>query len=169
MPTFVGKETSGMTKTSSDALVYIDANPIAYALEGPEELASSLRALFAVFRQKPGVAVTSELTLAEVLPKKRIPDRHFFDLLIWSKTFDLRPVTRDILIETARYRRIARTELPDGRVSTPKLPDAIHVVTAIQAGCRFFLSADKRVKVPESMRWIRADKLGIESLVRDFE
>ena len=30
----------------------------------------------------------------------------------------------------------------------PKLPDAIHVVTAIRAGCRTVLSADLRLKLP---------------------
>ena len=98
--------------------VYLDANPIAYALEGPDDLASALKGLFSIFQLKPGIAVTSELTLAEVLPKKRIPDRHFFDLLIWSKTFDLLPVTREILIETAKYRQMART----GSAAMPKLP-----------------------------------------------
>jgi len=157
-----------MTDTSSTSVVYVDANPIAYALEGPDELASSLRNLFAVFRARPGVAVTSELTLAEVLPKRKIPDRHFLDLLVWSKIFDLRPVTREILVETARYRRAARTELPDGRFSMPKLPDSIHVVTAIQAGCRSFLSSDGRVKLPDKIKLVQANKAGIETLVQEM-
>jgi predicted nucleic acid-binding protein len=143
--------------TEAASIVYVDANPIAYALEGPEELASALKALFGIFRKRPGVAVTSELTLAEVLPKKTIPDRHFFDLLIWSKVFDLREVTREILIETARYRRMA---------GMPKLPDSIHVVTAIQAGCSSFLSSDSRIRLPETMKLIPANKAGIESLMR---
>ena len=90
MQTFGDKETSGMTDSSSAAFVYLDANPIAYALEGPDDLASALKHLFSIFRRRPGVAVTSELTLAEVLPKKKVADRHFLDLLVWSGLFDLR-------------------------------------------------------------------------------
>jgi len=120
------------------------------------------------YRSKPGIAVTSELTLAEVLPKKKIPDRHFFDLLIWSKIFDLRPVTREVLIEPARYRRIAATELSNGALSMPKLPDSIHVVTAVQAGCRIFLSSDRGIKLPQTIKLIPAHKAGIESLMQEI-
>jgi hypothetical protein len=60
-----------MTDSSERSVVYVDANPIAYAFEGPEELASALMQLFSVFRRAPGLAVTSELTLAEVLPKNK--------------------------------------------------------------------------------------------------
>ena len=159
---------SGMTEELSAAEVYVDANPIAHALEGPEELASQLRRLFDFFRQRPGVAVTSELTLAEVLPKRKIPDRNFLDLLIWSKVFDLRPVTREILVETADYRRTVSMRLPDGRMAMPKLPDSIHVVTAHQAGCRSFLSSDLRIKLPNTMRLVQANKAGIEALTREM-
>jgi hypothetical protein len=101
-----------MTEAASASIVYVDANPIAYAFEGSEELATALKTLFSIFRQKPGLAVTSELTLAEVLPKKKIPDRYFLDLLVWSGMFELRPVTREILVETARYRRFVRPSFP---------------------------------------------------------
>lgn len=150
------------------AIVYIDANPIAYALEGFESLASPLKDLFSLLRQRPGSAVTSELTLAEVLPQRRVPDRQFIDLLVWSGAFELYPVSRDILVETADYRRIASVRTPDGRVAMPKLPDAIHVVTAIRAGCQIFLSSDLRIKLPDSMRLVRADADGVVALIREF-
>lgn len=157
-----------MTEAVSASVVYVDANPIAYAFEGPEELAVALKNLFAIFRRKPGLAVTSELTLAEVLPKKKIPDRYFLDLLVWSGMFELRPVTREILIETARYRRFVSSELAGGKLSMPKLPDSIHIVTAIQAGCRMFLSSDGRLKLPQAIKLIPANKTGIESLAREI-
>jgi hypothetical protein len=158
---------SGITEAARGFL-YVDANPIAYSLEGPEERAVLLKKLFGLLKLRPGAAVTSELTLAEVLPKKRIPDRYFFDLLIWSNIFDLRPITRDILVETARYRSIAATPRSDGGVSMPKLPDAIHVVTAVTSGCRSFLSSDSRIRLPETIRLIHADAGGIESLIKEL-
>jgi predicted nucleic acid-binding protein len=157
-----------MIDNLASPFVYVDTNPIAYALEGPERLASALKDLFAIFRSKPGIAVTSELTLAEVLPKKRIPDRLFFDLLIWSKIFDPRPVTREVLIGTAPCRRIAATKLPDGRLSIPKLPDSIHVVTAVQAGCQAFLSSDHRIKLPQTIRLVQASEAGIKGLMQEM-
>jgi predicted nucleic acid-binding protein len=50
-------------------LVYIDANPFIYAIEGEKALAHAMRDLFSLFRQGSGLGVTSELTLAEVLAK----------------------------------------------------------------------------------------------------
>lgn len=161
-------ETSGMAESSLTNVVYIDANPIAYAFEGPEELASALMKLFSIFRSRPGLAVTSELTLAEVLPKRRAPDRQFFDLLVWSKIFDLRAVTREILIETADYRRVAGRKLDDGRFSMPKLPDAIHVVTAIRSDCKIFLSSDVRIKLPDTMKLVHANIAGVAGLIKEL-
>ncbi|MDP2410177.1 MAG: PIN domain-containing protein [Pseudolabrys sp.] len=158
-----------MVEPSSRRLVYVDANPIVYALEGPEVLASALKQLFSVFRSRPGTAITSELTLAEVLPKKKIPDREFLDLLVWGGVFDLHPVTREVLVETADYRRSAGKQLSDGRVAIPKLPDAIHAVTAIRAGCSLFLSADAGVKLPETMALVKANASGVADLTRNLQ
>ena len=157
-----------MAELPRKPVVYVDANPFMYALEGAEDLAAALSELFARFRQNPGIAITSELTLAEVLPKRKIPDRHFLDLLVWSKVFDLRPITRDILIETAEYRRISATTLPDGKVMLPRLPDAIHVVTAIRSQCEIFPSSDGRIKLPQGMKLVNADRGGVEALTREL-
>lgn len=167
MRKFDGSETSGMTDPQSGA-IYIDANPFVYALEGPNDLAFALKALFTRLKDSPGVGVTSELTLAEILPKRRVPDRDYLELLVWSGAFDLRPVSRDILYGTADYRRVTGTMLPDGRISMPKLPDSIHVVTAIKSGCRAFLSSDTKIKLPETMRFVRADVAGVAGLVREL-
>jgi predicted nucleic acid-binding protein len=127
-----------MTDRAKLLRIYVDANPFIYLVEGQDAVAAPIRELFARFRLKPGCAVTSELTLAEVLPRASVPQhrRNYLDFIVWGGVFDLRPVTRDILIETAAYRRVAARILSDGRQIIPKLPDAIHVVTAIRAGCR---------------------------------
>ena len=125
--------------TDSDAVprLYLDANVFIYAIEGNADIADPLRQLFDLFRARRGIGVTSELTLAEVLPKASdVQRRSYLNMIVWSQIFDLHPVSRDILIETAEYRECA---------GMPKLPDAIHVVTAIRAGCRRVLSADLRL------------------------
>jgi predicted nucleic acid-binding protein len=148
----------------SSLLIYIDANAFMYALEGAEEIAENLQKLFSIFRDKPGSAITSELTLAEVLPKRRVPDRQFFDLLVWSKIFDLRPVTRDILVQTAGYRRAVAQARSDGRM--PPLPDAI--VVALQSNCGVFLSSDVRIKLPDTIRQVRADATDVAALIHEL-
>src|ERR1700730_7597616 len=125
--TFAANETNGMTDETTPASVYVDANPFIYFIDGEEAVASRLRPFFELLKGKPGLAMTSELTLAEVLAKAR-PDarRNYFNLIVWSNLFKLQPVTRDILIDTADYRRVSQTPRPDGTKATVKLPDAIH-------------------------------------------
>ena len=130
-----------MTNTGEVPRLYLDANVFIYAIEGNADIADPLRQLFDLFRANRGIGVTSELTLAEVLPRaSNVQRRNYLNMIVWSRIFDLQAVSRDILIETAKYRETA---------GMPKLPDAIHVVTAIRAGCRTILSADLRLKLPE--------------------
>jgi predicted nucleic acid-binding protein len=150
--------------------IYIDANPFIYVIEGGDTIAAPIKALFASLRERPGLAVTSELTLAEVLPKAPLPKhrRSYFNLMIWSGIIDLRPVSRAILIETADYRKAAATKRADGSDTMPKLPDAIHVVTAIRSGCKNFLSSDARIKLPLGMKLIEANDDGIAGLMKEL-
>jgi len=158
-----------MTELAGRPSVYVDANPFIYFIEGEEAVASSLRPFFDALGRKPGLAVTSELTLAEVLPKaKPAARRSYLSLIVWSRLFDLQPVTRTILIDTADYRRTTTRTLADGRRVMPSLPDAIHVVTAIQARCRTILSADRGWHVPEGITTFRPDKAGIDALLREI-
>jgi predicted nucleic acid-binding protein len=144
----------------TEARIYLDANVFIYAIEGSPDVAEPLRHLFELFRSNRGTGVTSELTLAEVLPRATtIQRRMYLDLIIWSRIFDLQPVTREILIETADYRRIARM---------PRLPDAIHVVTAIRAGCRIVLSADSRLKLPEGFAAFSPDSANVSRLLQEL-
>ena len=140
--------------------LYLDANVFIYAIEGSAEVSSSLHELFSLLHARDGVGVTSELTLAEVLPKADgLLRRNYLDLIVWSRIFDLYPVSRDTLIETAEYRKIARM---------PKLPDAIHVVTAIRAGCRTILSADSRLKLPEGYAALLPNRETLSRLIREL-
>jgi predicted nucleic acid-binding protein len=149
-------ETNGMT----ERLVYLDANIFIYAVEGHEDIADPLRALFDLFRARRGVGVTSELTLAEVLAGAgELRRKTYLDLLVWSRIFDLQAVTREILIETAEYRRHS---------GMPKLPDAIHAVTAIRVGCRSVLTADARLRLPNGFSPILPSRDNLLRLVGEM-
>jgi predicted nucleic acid-binding protein len=153
-----------MTERDASRL-YFDANVFIYAVEGTDDIAGRLRRLFELLSRDLNLAVTSELTFAEVLPKANpVRRRNYLELILHSGLFDLRPVTRDVLIETADYRRHAGASRPDAAI--PKLPDAIHVVTAIRAGCGRMLSFDRALKLPEGMRRLTRD--GLPHLIEEL-
>jgi predicted nucleic acid-binding protein len=140
--------------------IYLDANVFIYGAEASTELAEPIQNLFRVFHARRGIAVTSELTLAEVLPKAAdFQRRYYMNLIAWSGIIELHPVSRDILIETASYRRA---------VGMPKLADAVHVVTAVRADCARVLSADCRMKLPEGMALIDANPQNVSRLIDEL-
>jgi predicted nucleic acid-binding protein len=136
---------------------YLDSNVFIYAVEGSADIADPLRQLFERFQDNPGMGVTSELTLAEVLPRSSAIQRR--NLIVWSRIFDLRPVSQYILIETADYR---------AKAGMPKLPDAIHVVTAIRSECRTVLPADGGLKMPVGYSVVSPDRDNLSRLVQEL-
>lgn len=144
-----------MIEDSAASGLYLDANIFIYALEGEPAVFQPLQELFGFLKAKKRTAVTSELTLAEVLPRASVVERRSYLNLI----LDLHPVSRDILIETADYRKVA---------GMPKLPDAIHAVTAIRADCRIIISRDHRLRLPEGYTVVSPDPAALSSLIRDL-
>lgn len=146
-------------------LVYIDTNALIAGFESPLENARPVQDLLLRLRESPGAAVTSELTLAELLaPATRssplsapVKKQLYLNLIVWSRLFDLRAVTREILIETADLRRVSSVKI--------KLPDAIHIVTAIHAGCKYFLSYDNGVRTPQGMERVPPDRSGVDLIL----
>jgi predicted nucleic acid-binding protein len=158
---------NGMTDAAADGIVYLDANVIIFGLEGEPSISTPIRELLNALRNFPRAGVTSEMTLAEVLigpETERNPPlrRLYLELLVWSGYIDLRPIDRDILIESARLRAHHKT----AHNKKLKLPDAIHLVTAIRTRCRYFLSADKEIIPPTHMMAIRPDGKGISDVLR---
>ena len=64
----------GVTALPTGSRIYLDANVWIYALEGYAAFAAPLAALFARIDAGELIAITSELTLAEVLVKPFIDD-----------------------------------------------------------------------------------------------
>jgi predicted nucleic acid-binding protein len=144
-------------------LVYLDTNVFIKAVEGTKEAGAPAKEFIDVLRnRRAGIAVTSEITIAKVLATSRRPDAAplhikrpaYLDLLVWSGLFTLIPVSRSVLLQTAELRETANL----------KLPDAIHLASALQARCRFFVSADKDFeKMPNGLNLVGSDQ---ESLIR---
>jgi predicted nucleic acid-binding protein len=152
----------------SSPRLYVDANAFIYVIEGEEALAKPIQNLFFLLKDRPGVAITSELTIAEVLPKARMREQRqaYLDLIVWSGVCKLQPISRDILYDTVDYRRTAITKSADGHEVMPRLPDAIHIVTAIQSRCSHLLSGDVRLKMPDGMTRVDPNQNSINALMR---
>jgi predicted nucleic acid-binding protein len=74
----------------TETRLYLDANVFIYAIEGNADISNPLRELFDLFRSRRGIGITSELTLAEVLPRAGgVQRRSYLDLILWSRIFDL--------------------------------------------------------------------------------
>jgi predicted nucleic acid-binding protein len=156
-----------MTEPST-SIIYLDTNVFIKAVEGTDEAAAPAKRLIGTLRhQRPGVAVTSEITFAEVLasPKRsdalplHIKRRVYLDILVWSAFITLIPVSRDIPIETADLNTVTRL----------KLPDAVHLVSAKRSGCRFFVSTDKDFdRLPQGMERVEPDEIGLSRLIKEL-
>ncbi|MCD8488966.1 MAG: PIN domain-containing protein [Desertifilum sp.] len=121
--------------------VYLDTNIFIYAFEGYPEFATRLTELFTLIDEGSVSAVTSELTLAEVLVKPFIDNNQHLQQVYQQALqsiggLEVISIGRPVLIEAARVR---------SHSSSLRLPDAIHGATALLSGCSTFLTNDRRL------------------------
>jgi predicted nucleic acid-binding protein len=132
----------GLLNAIQGNCVYLDTNVWIYALEGFPAFAQELATLFQAIDQGQLTAVTSELSLSEVLVKpiqngNTAQQDIYKQAISSSSTLQVVPVQRDVLIEAATLRATVNL----------KLPDAIHAATAISTQCSTFLTNDQRFQV----------------------
>jgi predicted nucleic acid-binding protein len=133
--------------------VYLDTNFFILLVEGPP---TRLHDFLMSCLGKDVVLITSELTLLETLAgahkirDARLAALHEAILTPGDDMIVVRPIDRTVLRRTA----IGRSEPGN------KTPDAIHVATAMEAGCEVFVSSDRRLRVPGDMRKIPLEDLG---------
>lgn len=128
--------------------LYLDTNVFIAMAEGANDLSSALYDLAADQGMASGFLCTSELALAELLVKPyRDQNNELIDLYDgWISSgswLEVGPVDRMVL----RYAAVLRQQYP-----AMKLPDAIHLSTAIGFGCSHCLTGDTRL--PEEIRLI---------------
>ncbi|MBA3257190.1 MAG: type II toxin-antitoxin system VapC family toxin [Pyrinomonadaceae bacterium] len=146
----------GQLTSQLGARVYLDTNIIIYAVEGYEPHADRIKSVLRAMTEGEIKAVTSDLTLAEVLVKpKRDANtnleeayRHFL-----QPTDSLRNsvITREILEAAAGIRA----------TSVLKLPDAIHFASAINQNCDSFLTNDERFESVSGLKVVVLSKLSV--------
>ncbi len=133
---------------SVSSLVYLDTNVFIYALEGYSEYMPILTDLFQAIDTGRISACTSELTIAEVLVKPMLDQNSelvtsYLKILQAGANFSVLPVDRSVLINAAKLRAEFRSQV--------RLPDAIHLSSALSCGCDNFLTNDKRLKSVKSL------------------
>jgi predicted nucleic acid-binding protein len=121
--------------------VYLDANVLIAAFEATGARSDHAWWILDAIEAGEFVAVTSELTLAEVLvrPLQEGDDelaRRYQEIVAPSSSIEVPVVDRRVLVEAAILRTMSRSL---------RLPDAIHVATARLAGCRHIISDDRRI------------------------
>ena len=120
--------------------VYLDTNVVVYIIEGFEPYARVLSELLHAMDTGGIQAVTSELTLAEALVKPLQSGRAdiaaaYTQFVSTGRGREIVGVSRPILADAAKFRAS----------SSLKLPDAIHVASAVAAGCTAFLTNDAAI------------------------
>lgn len=134
--------------------IYFDANIFIYTVEKHRDYEAVLTRLFEEIEKSRQRVVTSELSLAECLvgARKARSDELaaiYENLLAPSEMVVIAPLDREILRAAAFYAADV----------TIKLPDAIHVVTAVALGCEMFFTNDRRVTAPAGMELLTLDGL----------
>lgn len=119
--------------------VYFDANPIIYFLEGNAKYAQIIQQIFQARQDDVFQAVTGHLCLAELLVKpvkdnNQILIQHIKQL--FQSGFIALHAHHQATFELSASIR-AKTQL--------KMPDALHVATAINCGADVFLTADNQI------------------------
>jgi len=133
---------------------YLDSNVIISVVEATSAYGVAQSRFIGQIDAGEVEAVTSELTLAECLVKP-LAERNlnavkaFMAFLDGRQELPVLPIDRAILLNAARL----RAELGN------KLPDAIHVVTALSAACDKFVTSDKRIALPSLIELVRWDQL----------
>ena len=120
---------------------YLDTNVLIAIIEAVAPLTRAQTDFIARIDSGETIAVASELALSECLVKP-IADGNeaaiqaYMALFGSGRTLAVMTVSRDILIEAASLRAVSRM----------KLADAIHVATALAAGCSIFITDDSGIR-----------------------
>lgn len=134
--------------------IYVDASIFIFALEDNATYGPACARLLQGIDAAAFAAVTSELTLAEVLTKPMKLGRTDlvarFLAAITGSALVVQPVSRAVLLRSAEIRASH-----GGR-----LADTIHIATAVEAGCAMFASEDRGIRPPPGLTRISAADCG---------
>ncbi|MDZ4769586.1 MAG: PIN domain-containing protein [Chloroflexota bacterium] len=133
-------------------LVGFDTSPFIYFVERNPLFAPKIRSVFTVIETQKMKIVTSAVSVTETLMKPFADgDNHlaeiYRELLLRNSIVNTIAVSTDIAERAAQLR--ARYRL--------KMPDALHIATAIESGCDAFLTNDTVFKRVDGVRVLILD------------
>lgn len=131
--------------------VALDSSIFIYFIEEHPRLLSVVEPVFAAIAAGTLAAVTSSLTLLEVLVRPLRAKRlalaaEYEQILAHSAGIALVPIDLQVLRRAAQLRA----------ASGLKTPDAVHLAAALEAGCAVFLTNDERIPQVPGLRILRA-------------
>lgn len=134
------------------ANIYFDANIFIYAFENHDGYRDEIATLFNQLYGQNCQIISSELTYAECLVKPLKENdtnsiARYEHFLVHSDSISLIPISLDILRRASLFR--AHRSI--------RLPDAIHVATAIESDCKYIISNDKGLPDIENIHIIALD------------
>jgi predicted nucleic acid-binding protein len=146
----------------SDALegvqrLYTETAPLIYYVEENPTYVAKMDAIIEAIEDKPIEAVSSVITLTEVLTRPlrlgnaRL-EREYRDILLHSGGFRLLTITARIAESAAALR--ARYNL--------RTPDALHIAAAIDVRCDAFLTNDTGIKRVTEIAMLVLDELELD-------
>jgi len=108
-------------------------------------------------------AVTSEITIAEVLVKPiQLGDSAIIaayqEMIASSSYFEVLPIRRDILVSAAQLR---------AQRSSIRLPDAIHMATAQVASCTCMVSDDQQLRAIDGIKLIPVTPFTLDDILAE--
>ena len=134
--------------------LYLDANILIYFIEGAPELRARVRYALAQADKRAIALATSQLTIAECLRGAwRRRDQALVD--VYRAFFSAEDLVRPVAVDT----EILAGAAEFAASYQVKLIDAIHVASAVSAGCQALLTNDKRLRAPAALRALQLGEL----------
>ncbi len=148
---------------SEPARVYLDSNVFITAMETPGAHSDHAWWIIRAIEDGNIAGVTSEITIAEVLVKPMEMGNTDFiaayqQMIVPGTHFQVLPIRRDILVDAAELR---------ARRKSIRLPDAIHIATALRASCPYMVSDDQRLTSIEKMRILGVTPFTVDDILAD--
>jgi predicted nucleic acid-binding protein len=148
--------------------LYFDTNIFIQIYEGGEDntIATVLLELLAgSTRASEPRIVTSEITLAELLVRPlAVSDQllveHYEGLIIASRWLQVVPVERQVLRVAAQLR---------SRRRALRLPDAIHLASALTSSCTHLVTGDVGVHASDGLPILRPERDALEHVLKRWQ
>jgi len=141
--------------------IYLDSNVFIAAFEHVGAHSDHAWWIFHAIEQGDIVGVTSEITLAEILVKPIESGAEdmasgYDHMIVPGPNFEVLPVKRDVLIAAAGIR---------ARRSSVKLPDAIHLASALALDCSAFITGDRRINAPDGIKVMEVNPFTVDDIM----